>query len=68
MKLLRIFELNKREQRVIILLVIVLVTIAFARHWFQTRSSPPRTSSQSLPTASPMVLHEKDETNSDERH
>ena len=38
-----IFELTKPEQRVAILIVTLLVTIAFAKHAWQARSSPVKT-------------------------
>jgi len=51
------FELTKREQRVVIVIVILLVSIAFAKHWFQTRSvrepastSPSREKSSGSPS------------------
>jgi len=34
-----IFELTKREQRIVILIVVVLVVFAFAKHFWQNKSS-----------------------------
>jgi hypothetical protein len=47
-----IFELTKSEQRVVIVIVTLLVAIAFARHAWQTKSSPATTSPPEA-TASP---------------
>ena len=55
-----IFELTRREQRIVILIVVVLVAIAFAKHLMETR---PRLSSEgaiSTPKVSPTV-HSEDE-------
>ncbi|HST29718.1 MAG TPA: hypothetical protein VLK27_02635 [Chthoniobacterales bacterium] len=49
-----IFELTKREQRVVIVIVTLLVASAFAKHAWQTRSSPPVKTSSPEPTATPL--------------
>jgi predicted metal-binding membrane protein len=48
-----IFELTKREQRVVILIVTMLVVIALAKHLWQSKSQAATTTSQPSPTATP---------------
>jgi hypothetical protein len=36
-----IFQLTKPEQRIVIVIVMLLVVIAFAKHAWQTRSAQP---------------------------
>ena len=60
-----ILELTKREQRVVILIVIALVAIAFAKHWFEIKSRPRLEKSTSLPTASPTIHPEEEEKQSE---
>jgi len=50
-----IFELTKREQRIVILIVVVLVVFAFAKHFWQNKSSLAPVKSASTPAASPSV-------------
>jgi hypothetical protein len=50
-----IFELSKREQRVVIFIVVLLVAAAFTQHFLQAKAQPPRTRSTSSPTAAPAV-------------
>ena len=38
--MLKIFELTKREQRIVIVIVTLLVLIAFAKHFWEGRSAP----------------------------
>ncbi len=35
-----IFDLTKREQRLVITIIVALVAIAFAKHFFENRSHP----------------------------
>jgi hypothetical protein len=57
-RLLRIFELSKNEQRVVLIVMLVLVTIAFVRyerrvrrvHRVPVQATPP-TQSKTSPTA-----------------
>jgi hypothetical protein len=56
----RIFDLTKREQRIVILIVVVLVAIAFAKHLFENKSRPPSEKVISTPTASPTVHTEEE--------
>ena len=49
-----IFDLTKREQRLVIVIVVALVAVAFAKHLFENRSHPvPATASsaESAPAA-----------------
>jgi hypothetical protein len=61
----KIFELTKREQRVIIFIVVVLVAIAFAKHWWQTKPGPPIERSTSMPTPSPTNHANEEQPDSD---
>ncbi len=61
----RVFELTKREQRLVIVIVATLVAIAFAKHWLETKSNPPVVQ-KSFPTASPTVHPEEEERDSDD--
>jgi hypothetical protein len=62
-----IFELSKREQRVVIFIVVVLVAAAFTQHFLQTKAQPPRTRSTSSPTAAPAVRSETESDADDSR-
>jgi hypothetical protein len=64
----QVFELTKREQRVVILVMVALVTIAFVKHWLQTKSIPAPQRSTAFPTASPALHHVQDEADSDNSH
>ena len=58
-----IFELTRREQRIVILIVAVLVMFAFAKHWMETRSNPRTSTSaqQERASTTPTVgLNEED--------
>jgi hypothetical protein len=58
-----IFELTKREQRIVIAIVAALVAFAFAKHLLQKHPDPvpsTTTSSQTLPPS-------KDESESDDQ-
>jgi len=55
-----IFELTRREQRIVILIVVVLVAIAFATHWVETKSRSPSERAISAPTASPAIPRDED--------
>ena len=60
-----IFELTKREQRVVIVIVTLLVVIAFAKHSRQTKSQAPLKTS--VPEATAPPHHEEDESSDDPR-
>ena len=51
-----IFELTKREQRIVILIVVALVVIAFGRHAWHNKSPAPLNTS--TPTVTPPIHHE----------
>jgi hypothetical protein len=54
--------LTKREQRLVILIVVALVAFAFAKHFWQTRMQPERTRSTPTVTPSP-TMHPAEEQN-----
>jgi len=55
-----IFELTKREQRIVILIVTVLVVIAFARHFWRTKPADvPSPAATSAVRDSPNQLPDK---------
>jgi predicted metal-binding membrane protein len=60
-----IFELTKRERRVVIVIVTLLVAIAFAKHAWQNKSSPPVKTS--APEATAPSRHEENESSDDSR-
>jgi hypothetical protein len=59
-----IFDLTKREQRLVIVIVAALVAIAFAKHWIESASNPPPPSTpaheQRTPTTSNADLNEEE--------
>jgi hypothetical protein len=55
-----IFELTKREQRIVIVIVVSLVVFASAKHFWQNKSSTLRAKATSTPTASPAMHSEPD--------
>jgi hypothetical protein len=59
-----IFALTKREQRVVIVVVMTLVAAMLAKHYIDLRSQPPpERSTSTLPTAAPLQSPvEEDET------
>jgi predicted metal-binding membrane protein len=59
-----IFELTKREQRIVIVIVAALVAIAFAKHLLENRSRP--LPAESTPTSSPTVHTEEEQPDSDD--
>jgi len=60
-----IFELTKREQRIVIVIVTALAAIAFAKHAWQSKSPRPIKTSVPETTASPR--HEENESPDDSR-
>jgi hypothetical protein len=50
-RLFRIFELSKNEQRVVLIVIFVLITIAFVA--YERRVHPPQAQPTSAPTANP---------------
>jgi hypothetical protein len=57
-----IFQLTKREQRVVIVIVTTLVAFAFAKHYWQNKPQPPPIKSISTPVASPSVHSPTDQS------
>jgi predicted metal-binding membrane protein len=59
-----IFDLTKREQRLVILIVVALVVVAFAKHWIEGTSNPPQASApaqeQRTSTTSKADLNEQE--------
>jgi hypothetical protein len=72
-----IFDLTKREQRLVIVIVTALVAATLAKHFWENRSQPLparhrtspsdwRTSSTSTPTSSPSVHAEEEQLDPDD--
>jgi hypothetical protein len=55
-----IFELTKREQRIVIVIVTLLVAFAFAKHLWQKATQPARTKLKSATTVAPATDHNDD--------
>jgi hypothetical protein len=55
-----IFDLTKREQRLVIVIVTALVAFAFAKHLSDKRAQPLPANSTSTPASSP-TLHAEEE-------
>lgn len=53
MKTPLIFVLTKREQRVVIIIVVALLATAIAKHYFDTRSSEVTSTSETYPSVTP---------------
>jgi hypothetical protein len=64
----QIFALTKSEQRVVILIIVALVAIAFTRHWFETKSQPQSsvTPISASPTATPAVSPREEQSDSED--
>jgi hypothetical protein len=61
-----IFELTKREQRLVIVIVAALVAVAFAKHLFENKSQPPHPRAASAPAASPAIHPEEERSEPDD--
>jgi len=61
-----IFNLTKREQRIVILIVVALVVFAFAKHLRENKASPLPPRSTSMPTPSPMIHPEEEQSAPDD--
>jgi len=61
-----IFDLTKREQRIVILIVVALVAFAFAKHWWERKSQMPPTRATSPPTPAPTRHAEEEQAESDD--
>ena len=60
-RLLRIFELSKNEQRVVLIVMLVLVAIAFARYERRVHRSSVELTSATEPKPSPTRSEMEDE-------
>jgi hypothetical protein len=61
-----IFDLTKREQRLVVAIVAALVAVAFAKHFFEQRSYPSPATSTSMPASSPTIHAEEEQSDSDD--
>jgi hypothetical protein len=61
-----IFDLTKREQRLVIVIVIAVVAMAFAKHFFEKRSHPLPATSTSPPASSPTIHAEEEQPDSND--
>ena len=57
-----IFDLTKREQRIVIVIMVALVAFAFAKHLFENKARPVPAKSTSTPTASPTIHAEEEQS------
>ena len=55
-RLLRIFELSKNEQRVVLIVILILLTIAFVGYERRIRRSAVQPSAATQTTSSPMAV------------
>ena len=60
-RLLRIFELSKNEQRIVLIVMLVLVAIAFARYERRVHQSPVQRTSAVEAKPSPSPAESNDE-------
>jgi len=61
-----IFDLTKREQRLVIVIVTALVAATLAKHFWENRSQPLPASSTSTPTNSPSIHAEEEQADPDD--
>ncbi|HWY50147.1 MAG TPA: hypothetical protein VNW72_01565 [Chthoniobacterales bacterium] len=71
-----VFDLTKREQRLVIVIVVALVAVAFAKHLLENRSRPapatapsaeaaPAARPTSSPASSPTIQAEEEQSEPD---
>jgi hypothetical protein len=60
-----IFELTKREQRIVIVIVTLLVAFAFAKHLWQNATRPAWTKLKPSPAAASPTGHNEGELTND---
>jgi hypothetical protein len=60
-RLLRIFELSKNEQRVVLIVMFILITIAFVGYERRVHYSPVRPTSATEPRPSASPIQTQDE-------
>ena len=63
-----IFELTKREQRLVVIIMIVLVTATITRHFWSSRAPLPQTPSTSTQAKQPPIHPEEEQTDRDDSH
>ena len=61
-----IFDLTKREQRLVMVIVVTLVAVTLAKHFWQNKAQPLPTRSTSTPTSSPTIHAEEEQPDSDD--
>jgi hypothetical protein len=61
-----IFDLTKREQRIVIVIVAALVAVAFAKHLLENRLRPLPGRSTPSPTSAPTVHSKEEQPDSDD--
>jgi hypothetical protein len=61
-----VFNLAKREQRIVISIVVALVAFAFAKHWWDRESQMPPTTATSTPTPAPTRHAEEEQPDSND--
>jgi hypothetical protein len=55
-----IFDLTKREQRLVIVIIVALVAVAFAKHLVENRSRPIPATATSPAKTSPTIHPDED--------
>jgi len=60
-RLLRIFELSKNEQRVVLIVILILITVALLRYERRVHHSAVGSALATEPTASPTPVETEDE-------
>jgi hypothetical protein len=61
-----IFDLTKREQRVVIVIVLALVAVAFAKHFWRNKAQPRPPTSFPPPASSPTIHAEEEKLKPDD--
>jgi predicted metal-binding membrane protein len=61
-----IFDLTRREQRLVIVIVVALVALAWAKHLANNRAQPLPATSISTPASSPAIHAEEEQPDSDD--
>ncbi len=60
-RLFRIFELSKNEQRVVLIVILILITVAWLGYEHRVHHPPVYMRSTTEPTASPTPVETEDE-------
>lgn len=61
-RLLRIFDLSKNEQRVVLIVIFLLITVAFVQYERRVHRSPVQPATGVTATPSPSVTENKHQT------